>query len=305
MHSKQPSIPIYLPRFWLHWAALWLLFGISRLPWRWQLGLGRSLGHLAWWLARSRRKVALRNLEICFPELSILERESLAHRHFASMGMGLVELGMAWWSPKRVFKDRLKLEGLENIHAALAHGKGVMIVGAHYTPMDICGRLFAEHVDIDVLYRRNENPVIESVMRRHRERYFGQAIARDDIRRMVRSLREGRAVWYAPDQNYRGKYSAMVPFFGEPAPTNTATSRLASMTNAAVVSVYMERQVEEGNYLVRFAAPLENFPSDDPIADTVRLNSLLETNIRECPEQYFWVHKRFKKRPEGYVNVYR
>ncbi|HMM44567.1 MAG TPA: LpxL/LpxP family Kdo(2)-lipid IV(A) lauroyl/palmitoleoyl acyltransferase [Candidatus Macondimonas sp.] len=292
------------PRHWPTWILMGVLWLIAQTPYRIQLATGRALGRLAYHAIRRRRHVAERNLALCFPELSPSERRTLLRRHFESLGMGIVELPMSWWAPAGAIDRRLTLEGLEHLQAVQARGQGAILLSGHFTSIDICGRLFAPHADVDILFRPQDNPVIEHFLGGHRKRRFRHAIERHDIRAMVRALRQGRTIWYAPDQNYRGRNSALVPFFGHPAPTNTGTTRLARMTGAAVLPFYMERRLETGQYLIRIDPPLDDFPSDDPVADTARQNRILEAQIRCCPEQYLWVHERFKKRPAPLPDVY-
>lgn len=240
--------------------------------------------------------MALRNLALCLPELTSEERLGLARAHFESLGMGLIEMGMSWWASDARLHGRLHIEGLEHLEQAQAKGRGVLLVSAHFTSIDISGRLFAPRVPpMHVVYRRHQNPVLDFLMRRARKHIFAGAIVREDVRTLIRTLRRKGIVWYAPDQAYRGKYSAPVPFFGVPAPTNTATSRIARLTDAIVVPAFMERDAHAGVYTVRLLPMLAEFPSDDPVFDTGRINKHIETQIRRHPEQYFWVHRRFKK----------
>lgn len=282
-------------------GALWL---ITRLPFGMQLRLGRLMGRLGYRVIRSRRRIAARNIALCLPELDAAARERLVRAHFESFGMGIVELAMSWWTPASRLAGRLQVEGLEHLQQAQQEGRGVMLVSAHFTSIDVSGRLFRQVGDIDVLYRRHENPVIEHFMSASRARLFRHAIDRSDVRGMIRALKAGRAVWYAPDQNYRGKQSAMVPFFGIPASTNTGTARIARLTGALVIPLFMARTADYSGYRVRLLPPLEDFPSADPIADTARINALIEAEIRRVPAQYFWLHRRFKRRPPGYPDLY-
>lgn len=292
------------PRHWPMWLLMGGLWIVAQLPYQMQMRLGRVVGRLTAHLARSRRHVAACNLALCFPELDATQRADLLRAHFASLGMGVIELPLSWWAPQSRLEGRLRLEGLEHLKAVQARGQGAILLSGHFTSIDVCGRLFAPHADVDILFRAQDNPVMEYFLGGYRKQRFRHTIERHDIRAMVRALRQGRTIWYAPDQNYRGSNSALVPFFGHPAPTNTGTARLARMTGAAVLPFSMERQLETGTYLIRIDPPLADFPSDDPIADTQRQNEILEAQIRRCPAQYFWVHERFKKRPLPLPDVY-
>ncbi len=303
-NAAQTWAELLAPRYWPVWAGLALLWLVSRLPYRTALALGRGLGRLLYRLLPGRRDVARRNLELCFPECSAERREQTVRAHFESIGMGLIEVGLGWWTPARRLTALGELHGLEHFREALARGKGVLMVSAHFTSLDICAPMLRAHIDFDLMYRAHENPVIERAMARHRNRLARRAIPRHDMRGLIRSLRDGHAVWYAPDQNYRGKYGALVPFFSIPAPTNTGTSRIARMSGAAVVPFFMERKPAGGGYLMRFLPALTDFPSDDPVADTARINRLIEEQVRRVPAQYWWVHRRFKRRPPGYPDVY-
>lgn len=301
--SRRAAGP-WSPIYWPHLAGLGLLWCISKLPWRAQLACGRAVGRLAFRLARERRHVVMCNLKLCFPELSAQQRHALGRSHFESVGMGLVELGMSWWSPDSYLRGRLTIDGHEHLRAAQREGRAVILLSCHMTSIDICGRLFSPHADFDVLYRRHQIPIVDRIMCRHRSRFFHQAIRRDDIRGMIRALRRGRAVWYAPDQSYRGKYSVIAPFFGQAAPTNPGTARIAGMTNAVVIPLHMERRLDSGGYHISLSEPLRDFPSGDPEIDAARINQVFEDLIRRCPAQYLWLHRRFKKRPPGYADAY-
>jgi len=188
------------------------------LPYPVQIALGQGIGWLMRQLARRRWRITLKNLELCFPELDPAARLKLARAHFASLGLAIIEFGMCWWaSPERIRRLGCT-EGIEYLRAARAKGKGVILLASHFTTLEICGRVMGLETDLYLMYRPIRNPVIEYVQRRSRERLFERAIQRNDIRLMLRSLKEGKPIWYATDQGYRGKSSVMVPFFGIPAP---------------------------------------------------------------------------------------
>lgn len=295
---RQLLRPGYLPA----WALLGALRLTALLPHPLRRGLGRILGRVYRRASRRRRAVAATNLRVCFPHLSEAERDDLLRRHFLSVGQGLVEMGTAWWGRSRGLRALTRVEGLEHLEAARARGRGVILLSAHFTTLELGGRLLSFYAPFNVVYRRHEHPVIEWAMRRNRERLFRRAIPRNRVRQLIRSLQEGNAVWYAPDQDYRGKGAVFAPFFGVPASTNGATARIAAISGAPVVPFFPLRTRD--GYLLRILAPLDGYPSGDPEADAARLNRLFEEEIRRAPEQYLWIHRRFKHRPPGAGPIY-
>ncbi|HET7922148.1 MAG TPA: LpxL/LpxP family Kdo(2)-lipid IV(A) lauroyl/palmitoleoyl acyltransferase [Gammaproteobacteria bacterium] len=285
------------PRYW----GIWLLLGCIRLaiqlPFALQLGIGRGMGRLLRTVSRRRWRITLVNLEKCLPELDTAARARLARAHFDALGIAFLEFGLCWWAKEKRLRELGQVEGLEHMHAARARGHGVILLCAHFTTLEITGRLLGLHTDLHLMYRPNENPLIEEVMRASRERLFDRAIPRQDVRLMLKSLKAGMPVWYAADQGYRGKHSEMIPFFGIPAPTNVATSRLARTSGAPVVPFFAMRLPGTQGYKLVIEPALENFPTDDPVADALRLNRRLEDRIRLAPEQYLWSHDRFKVVP--------
>jgi len=267
------------------------------------LALGRALGRGLYRTARGRRHVARVNLALCLPELDGAGREALLRRHFEALGEGLVEQALAWWAPPGRLAARAQLLGLEHLDRALAAGRGALLVSPHFTTVEIAGRLLAQSRRLHFNYRPHKSPAVEALQRAARLRHAASLVRHDDLRAVVRLLRRGEAVWYAPDQNYRGKQSAFVPFFGVPASTITATSRLARLTGAAVLPTVGYR-LPGGRWRVVVEPPLAGFPGPDPAADAARLNAVFERQIRAAPEQYLWVHRRFKTRPPGEEDVY-
>lgn len=284
------------PSLWPTWAGVGALWLVSRLPWSWQRGLAGAIGWLAFRVIRVRRSVVLANLRICFPELGERERADLAARHYRSLALGVLEVARCWWRDAADLPPH-RIEGLEHLRAALARGKGVILLSGHFTTLEITGRMLSLQATICCLYRDPNNPAVAAMLRRHRAAWSRRAIPMDDLKGLLRALREGEAVWYAPDQARWTAQSSLLPFFGHPAITNTSTSRLAAMTGAAVVTFYARRE-PDGAYVLRLSPPLENFPTGNPEADTVRLVAGLEEAIRDAPEQYLWVHRRFKT-PDG------
>lgn len=285
-------------------GILWLC---AQLPFSVQGAIGRFCGRCLFHIARRRRHIAEVNLRLCFPELTPAERAHLLREHFVALGLGLIEVGIGWWTPRRRLLRLGKVTGAEHAVSILAQGRGVLLLGAHYTTLEISAALLAclSQVRFSIVYRPHENPLLEYLFQRQRARSAEQAIARDDMKGMVRALRAGQVVWFAPDQNYGHKHSLFSPFFGVAAATNTATRRLAKLTGAAVVPFASRRQPGTlAGYEVELFPALQDFPSDDVQQDTDRLNDMLAAQIRRAPEQYFWIHRRFKDRPAGEGDVY-
>jgi len=270
-----------------------------------QQHLGRRLGRLLLHLKRREHRTAARNLEICFPERSPAERQHLLEQHFESVGMSFVEMGVGWFTPIERLLQRVEIVGREHLDRALAGGKGVLLFTAHFTTLEVGVAVLEALTDnCSCMYRPQRNAMMDMMVRRGRSRFAKEQIPRDNVRALLRNLRNNYAVVYLPDQTYIGKQSELLPFFGEPAVTNTATSKLAAISGATVLPYFFRRH-SNGNYRVEIGPPLEGFPSDNPSADTARLFGLLEDYIRLAPEQYLWLYKKFKGRPAPYPDVYR
>jgi KDO2-lipid IV(A) lauroyltransferase len=292
------------PRFWPTWLMFVLLWLLTRLPYSLQMHSGRLIGRIAYRLARRRRHIAAINIRWCFPQLDAQQQARLVRSHFLSLGQGVVETALCWWGREKQLRQKYLLLGEQHLENARGRGKGVMLLSAHFTTLELGGRLLALRQPFHVLYRQHKNPLFERVMQRARARRFETAIPRDDTRTLLKSLRENHAVWYAPDQNHGGNQSLFVPFFGIQASTLTTTSRLAKISGAAVVPFFQARLPDNRGYLLVLCPALENFPGDDLQADATRINRLIEDVVREIPEQYLWVHRRFKTRPAGEAYPY-
>ena len=293
------------PRYWPIWLGLRLMKLMAVLPFSWQLAVGGQAGRWIGKIARRRRRIAKINLELCFPEMSPIQRATLLEDHFAALGIGFFETAMAWWAPDEKLRSLAGVEGTEHLEQALARGKGVILMTGHFTTLELAARFITWYYPFHAMYRPHKNPLYEAVMRRERERQSRLTpLTRDDIRGMLRGLKQGHAVWYAPDQNYGAPNSLFIAFFGIPALTITATSRLARMSGAAVVPYFPKRLSGTSGYQVTILPALEDFPSENPAADALRINQLFEEQIRRTPEQYLWVHRRFKTRPPGSNAIY-
>lgn len=301
---KLSLIPFLTPRYWPTWIGLGLLWGVVKLPYAWQLKIGAALGILSSYVIRRRRQITAINLQLCFPELTAQQRKKLLRDNFASIGIAVIEMAMSWWMPSKKLDKLITVQGVENAEPAFAKGKGIILLGAHFTTLDLAGRICAERYPFDVLYRPPKNKLIHTLLLRRRQAAFNNAIDRNDLRTMIRKLAQNRAIWYAPDQDYGRKYSVFVPFFGVNAATITATARLAKISGAAVMPVFQYRLPKAKGYEIFIFPPLTDFPSGDDEQDAERINKILEKAIRKAPEQYLWAHRRFKTRPEGEPSFY-
>ena len=302
--SRRTLHRFWAPRHWPIWAGLALLRILCLLPRSFSLGIGRSIGRFAHSIGANRRAIARRNIELCFPELSAKERNALTRRHFEALGMSLIEMGLGRWASDRWHTASTKLVGLEHLQNAIDQRKGIILLSAHFTTLEISGRILALNCPpFDAVYRKNRGEFITEILRTGRERSAETTIEKRDIKSMVRSLRGGRPVWYAPDQSYDRKGSEPIEFFGVPSMHTTATSTLARL-GKAITLPFFPRRLPDGRYEMTLYPPIEDFPSDDPVEDTRKYIRVLEEHIRTCPEQYFWVHRKFKNLPDDFPDYY-
>jgi len=282
------------------WLHCWVY-----LPFRWQVAIGKKFGRFLGLVLRKKSRIALRNLEICFPELTDAERARLRDRHFEALGVSLAEFGLAWYAPIGHLRKLIRVEGRENLERARQKGNGVILYVAHFTCLEI-GVSILEDLGprCSAMYTPQGNAMIDTMIRRGRRRTVKELIPKDNVRVLLRSLRNNATVIYLPDHANVGSRSALLPFFGEPALTTTATSKLAKLSGATVLAYFFRRLPDDSGYVVNIAPPLPNFPSDDPVHDTRRLVAQLEDYIRIAPEQYVWTYRRFKGRPSSYPDIY-
>lgn len=301
---KMKASLIVNPRYWPIWLGAGFLFLCVQLPYRWQVAMGRALGRIALPFSHHRRHITETNLTLCFPTLSKHELKRLLRGCFESAGIGIFETAMAWWMPTHRVKKLFSLEGLDQLEKVLDKKQGALILAGHFTTLELGGRILAIHKPYNVVYRKHKNPVFEWIMCNARENRLDQAIQRDDVRQFVRSLKKNIPIFYAPDQDYGRKHSLFVPFFGVSAATITSTARIAKMANTSVLPYFVHRRKDGLGYTATMHPPLENYPTDDPYQDALRINQIIEQEILKSPEQYLWQHRRFKTRPLGEDSVY-
>jgi KDO2-lipid IV(A) lauroyltransferase len=291
--------PPLSPRHWPAWLGIGAMAVLARLPWPLQRGLGRVLGALLRMAMGSRRRVAVRNLALCFPELDAAARERLLRAHFAAIGIGVFEFARAWWGSIAPLRRGLAVEGLEHLAAARAGGRGVIVVSGHFTTLEACGRLLCDHgVPLAGMYRPHAGGAMEWAVKRGRLRYAAAMFGREELRPAIRHLKDGGLLWFAPDQDTRRGDSVFVPFFGHPASSLTSTHQLARLSGAAVLAFAHERR-DDGGYTLRLSPAFAGFPTRDATTDTARVMAAIEAMVRAAPAQYLWIHRRFKRQPDG------
>jgi len=299
---SQPESPsLYSPRHWPSWLAIGLLRLLVLLPWPLLMAVGGGIGRLIGVFAKRRAHIADINLQLCYPDMRPEARKKLIRENFAAMGKGLMEVGMGWWwSHKRVEKRLVAVQGEENLPPD--DGRGTIFLTAHFSSLELSGRYLGHRSTSHAMYRPNENPVIQEMFERHRTRHTVGIISRDDVRSMIKALKAGEGVWFAPDQNFAHKGGVFADFLGVPAATNTATSRFAGMTKSRVIPFVLFRV--NGGYTLLIEPALDDFPSDDVTNDTQRINDIYSKWAEQAPEQYNWIHRRFKTRPDNIPSPY-
>jgi KDO2-lipid IV(A) lauroyltransferase len=281
------------------WAFHWLPLGV-------QAGIGSTVGRLLFRIGGSRRRIALRNLELCFPELTAEAREQLGREHFRWLARSLLERGLLWYASPERLRRLIRVEG--EVTLAERSDRPVMWLAPHFMGLDVAGAsvlLFQKRKGISI-YQKQSNAVMDRALRRGRLRLGNAEIfSRNEAgKALMRAIRRGDAFFNLPDMDFGTRDAAFVPFFGVPAVTLLAPSRLAKALNMIVQPVVAEILPGGGGYVVRYEEPWLDFPSDDPVADSARMNRWIESEIRRNPAQYLWVHRRFKTRPPGEPSLY-
>ncbi len=292
------------PRYWVTWLGLLCMKMIAHLPYRITISSGKLIGHLFYYFGRSRRRTTSINIALCFPQLSQSEQKKLVKRTTIDTGIGFVELCIAWFNYQLIRPQMIEMTGEQNLIDAVALGRGIILVGAHYTTLDLGGVLMAKYHKVGVMFRANKNPLFDLVMRNSRGKFCEGVIERGNMRAVIRFIKEGGVMWYAPDQDYGRKQSVFAPFFGIEAATINVIPRLVKVNRSPVLILSHHRKTDGSGYILSISEPLKDFPSGDDRADATVINSALETQIRKFPEQYMWLHRRFKTRPEGEEKLY-
>jgi Kdo2-lipid IVA lauroyltransferase/acyltransferase len=287
------------PRYWPTWLFLGLLRLASVFPYRIQLKLGSMLGKILMRLSRKKQHIVDINLARCLPEKSPQERERIKLQCFENLGISLLEMAMGWWWKDEQLKPLGEVIGLEHIESCLNNNQGVILLTGHFTSLEIAGRLLSYYTPFQVMYRTQRNRLFDSFLYTKRNELYEATISRKNTLQLIKGIKKGIPTWYAPDQDFKKERNVFAPFFGIPTATITASARLAKSSGAAVLPYYPERKADGSGYILRIDPPLENFPSGDDLADATAINASIEKFVHLHPEQYMWVHPRFKTRPPG------
>ncbi|KAF1712008.1 lipid A biosynthesis lauroyl acyltransferase [Pseudoxanthomonas kalamensis DSM 18571] len=302
----EPAAARPMLRCWFIGPVNLLAAAIARLPQRLLLAAGAALTWLLWPLLGKRRRYAKINIDLCFPELDAAARRRLLKANLRATVTGALELVRGWYAPPAALGRLVaQVDGLEHLRAARAAGHGVLLFGGHFPHSELCARLLGEALGerVSIVARSNNHPCIERLLDGARRRAFADVIGKKDVRGLLRTLSQGGIVAYSADQNFNYQH-AFVPFFGIPAATLTATPDLARRGKAMVLPFWFHRDAD-GRYRLRIEPTWPGWPSGDPVTDAARYMAELETVVRQHPEQYLWVHRRFKTRPPGEGDVYR
>lgn len=293
------------PRYWVTWFGLGVLWLLVQLPYPAIHKLGTTAGRLSRRYLKRRESIARRNLELCFPTMSNDERERLIAKNFEALGMALLETGIAWFWPDKRVRNWFDVEGFEHFVEAKARNRGVMAIGVHFMSLELGGRVMGLCQPMMATYRKHNNPLMEWVQTRGRMRSNKAMIDRRNLRGMVSALKKGEAVWFAPDQDYGRDGSTFAPFFAvKDAATTNGTWVLSRLSRSVMLTVTMIRKADKSGYSLFISPELEGYPGEEQAAAEY-MNKVIEKEILRAPEQYLWVHRRFKTRPEGQASLYR
>ncbi|EPB7300302.1 kdo(2)-lipid IV(A) palmitoleoyltransferase [Yersinia enterocolitica] len=298
-------ISLLHPRYWLTWFGLGVLFLLVQLPYPLINKLGIWLGRTSMRFLKRRVSIARRNLELCFPDMDKATLERTIVGNFESLGMGLLETGMAWFWPNARVKRWFTVSGLNNLKKAQEGNRGVLVIGVHFMSLELGGRVMGQCQPMMAMYRPHNNKVMELVQTWGRMRSNKAMLDRKDLRGMVQALKKGEAVWFAPDQDYGPRGSVFAPLFAvNQAATTSGTFMLARLAKPALLPLVLLRKTDGSGYDLLIQPALEDYPIDDELAAARYMNKVIEKEIMRAPEQYLWLHRRFKTRPAGEASLY-
>ena len=294
------AVGFMAPRYWPTWLGLGLLGLLALLPGGVRRGLGQFIGKVAYARHHKRRAIVATNLAWCFPELAETQREGLARDYFRLMAQSFLDYGVLWWGSRRRIDRMLRLEGGELLQAQREAGRPVILLTSHNLGLDFGAAALTRHFPSVGLVKRARNPLFDWVMAKGRTRFLGILYRREEgMRPVLKAIKQGHAFYYLPDEDLGPENSIFVPFFGIQTATIDALPRLAKLSRSAVLPFVTAYDPLRGEYVARILPPLENYPGEDSVADTARMNLELEAMIREAPAQYMWSMRLFQTRPDG------
>lgn len=305
-NDKALQLTSYLsPKYWLLWIAIGLLRLSALLPTSVTQRFGSLLGSILYKLASSRRHAAEINIKQAFPNYSQNEINSLNKKAFKSLGISVFEMGTAWFGNKKSLQQQCQIEGKQYLDQAIEKNKPIILLTGHFTTLEIGSRLISFYCEnFSGVYKKAKNPLFNAIMVRQRLTYCAGLVENKNVRSIIRGLKECRPTWFAPDQDFKHQDIVFTPFLGGTASTLTATARFSKMTNASVIPFYPVRLDKGKGFKLVILPAIENFPTEDIVADSARVNKTIEDMVYQHPEQYLWLHKRFKTQPNGHKSIY-
>ena len=293
------------PRYWVTWLGLGILWLLVQLPYPLLMRLGANAGTLSRHFLKRRERITRRNIELCFPGIAENDIERMIAGNFASLGMALAETGIAWFWSDRAVRKLFEVSGLQHLQSAMEQKRGVMVIGVHFMSLELGGRISGLCQPMMAMYRPHNNRAMEWAQTKGRMRSNKAMIDRRDLRGMVHALKKGESVWFAPDQDYGPKGSVFAPLFAvEKAATTNGTFVLSRLANPAMLTIALIRNPDNYGYQLIIDPALENYPHTDEAAAAAYMNKVIESQILRAPEQYLWLHRRFKTRPPGEASLY-
>lgn len=297
-----PRPPIW--RYPVAWSAYGCCLLLAQLPHGMMIWCGKLLGRLLQISLKSRRQVVTKNITACFPKLTPKQQQQLINQNFQETGIMVFQTLRTFLNHRDKNLNQLPISGTEQLQQAIDQGQGVLLVSGHFTALDVGGRAICQKFPVAGVYRPHKHPVQEYIVKRARLKYATKMFSRDQLKSIIKQLKNGGIVWYAPDQDYRRGQSVFADFFGIPAATITATHQLARISNCLVMPYQVQRTTAKPYYQLQIHPPIKNFPSTNAQQDTHQVNQAIESMVTQAPEQYLWLHKRFKTRPQGQPDFY-
>ena len=303
-HKKIAFFNYLIPQNWIISIALLSAKLLSYLPFHWILKLGHILGVFLYFLPSKRSVIAIKNIDLCFPTLSDFEKKKLLKKHFSSLGIGLLEVAMVRWKSNKAFKKLITVNGLDHLRNAVKKDKGVILMSAHFTSLEVSALIGRKEIVSDLpplvgMYRLGSNEIINQFFRQARLRSVEGLVTKFEVKSLIKALKEKKIIWYASDQNFTGKNAIELDFFNQKAMTNTAITRFIEITGCSVLPFFPTRLENHQGYSLTIYPEINYAASQDPESFLKEFYRVLEEHIKKNPEQYYWIHRRFKSNLEN------